>query len=262
MINNELIKNMALENGFKLKQQPTGEMELNPYVYQFAWALINQALDLAVLKNDCMINQVWFMKGTPVAGLIQTAEANYQAEVVAQNSKIEFGTDDHQTWWAHEVPFYGTVQMECINENGLVEWDIFFSGCWQGPFNSKSEAIKHLEDCIQECRCIQLKPAVIERNEDGSWIHANYAAYRESEFGQVESLSEDQLNQLQNDLFVDIEVVEMLDSFDQAPDGLIVASVSDEMIQSTNPDRSENWFIVAIFDADCGPAVMWAKQRS
>ena len=36
---NEQIKDIALANGFKLKEQPNGEMDLNPYVYEFARAL-------------------------------------------------------------------------------------------------------------------------------------------------------------------------------------------------------------------------------
>lgn len=37
---NEQIKEIALANGFKLKEQPNGEMDLNPYVYDFARALM------------------------------------------------------------------------------------------------------------------------------------------------------------------------------------------------------------------------------
>lgn len=79
-----------------------------------------------------------------------SALKDYKAEVVAQNSKIEFGTDDNETWWAHDVPFYGTVQMNWIKEDQ--EWNIFFNECWQGPFQSKSRCIQHLEECIQEQR--------------------------------------------------------------------------------------------------------------
>lgn len=38
---NEQIKEIALANGFKLKEQPNGDMDLNPYVYDFARALIS-----------------------------------------------------------------------------------------------------------------------------------------------------------------------------------------------------------------------------
>ncbi|MDN4021534.1 hypothetical protein QX205_15770 [Acinetobacter pittii] len=104
------------------------------------------------LQNDCMIDQTWFMKGTPVANLIKHAENVYKAEVAAQNSKIEFGTDDNEHWFAHEVPFFGKVQISKFNENGLIEWDIHFNECWQGPFESKSRCIQHLEECIAEKR--------------------------------------------------------------------------------------------------------------
>ena len=40
---NQEIRKLALENGFKLKQQPHGEMGLNPYVYDFARAVIDQS---------------------------------------------------------------------------------------------------------------------------------------------------------------------------------------------------------------------------
>lgn len=37
--NKEHIKELALSNGFKLKNQPCGKPELNPYVYEFATAI-------------------------------------------------------------------------------------------------------------------------------------------------------------------------------------------------------------------------------
>lgn len=39
MLNPEDVKKIALDNGFKLKEQPDGSLDLNPYVYQFADAL-------------------------------------------------------------------------------------------------------------------------------------------------------------------------------------------------------------------------------
>lgn len=112
-----------------------------------------EQLENLKLENDCMIGQTWFMKGTPVANLIKHAEGVYKAEAIAQNSKIKFGTDDNRSWFAHDVPFFGTVQMDQIEEHGIiVEWDIHFNECWQGPFNSKARCIQHLEECIQEMR--------------------------------------------------------------------------------------------------------------
>lgn len=41
-MNKQYIKEVALECGFKLKEQPNGELDLNPYVYTFAEELITQ----------------------------------------------------------------------------------------------------------------------------------------------------------------------------------------------------------------------------
>ncbi|WP_394651761.1 hypothetical protein [uncultured Acinetobacter sp.] len=119
---------------------------------QLCWTTFLTTIATDTLQNHCMIGQTWFMKGTPVSNLIKHAEKVYQAEAIAQNSKIKFGTDDNRSWFAHDVPFFGTVQMDQIEEHGIVEWDIHFNECWQGPFNSKARCIQHLEECIQEMR--------------------------------------------------------------------------------------------------------------
>ena len=46
MIEKSRIEAIALSSGFKLKEQPNGEMDLNPYVYEFA-----KLLELAVLYD-------------------------------------------------------------------------------------------------------------------------------------------------------------------------------------------------------------------
>lgn len=43
-VTNEQIRKIALSNGFKLKTQPHGGEGLNPYVYNFAQALLEQAI--------------------------------------------------------------------------------------------------------------------------------------------------------------------------------------------------------------------------
>lgn len=51
-MNNERIKEIALANGFKLKEQPSGKMDLNPYVYDFARALfVERDRGLAHIKS-------------------------------------------------------------------------------------------------------------------------------------------------------------------------------------------------------------------
>jgi hypothetical protein len=37
-----VIKKLALRNGFELEPQPNGEMDLNPHVYDFAMALVGE----------------------------------------------------------------------------------------------------------------------------------------------------------------------------------------------------------------------------
>ena len=46
MMEKSRIKAIALSSGFKLKEQPNGEMDLNPYVYEFA-----KLLELAALYD-------------------------------------------------------------------------------------------------------------------------------------------------------------------------------------------------------------------
>ena len=41
-MNKQYIKEVTLECGFKLREQPNGELDLNPYVYTFAGKLIKQ----------------------------------------------------------------------------------------------------------------------------------------------------------------------------------------------------------------------------
>ncbi|GEM_PF-2452596 len=142
-------------NIFRFKEANTKlDLGVDLHILNYGWSMWQARAqpEPTLLENDCMIDQVWFMKGTPVINLIKHAEGVYQAEVATQNSKIEFGTDDNKIWWAHDVPFYGRVQLERFEEHGMTEWDIHFNECWQGPFDSKAKAIEHLETCIAEQR--------------------------------------------------------------------------------------------------------------
>lgn len=48
MLNKETIKEIELANGFKLKEQANGEMDLNPYVY----STINKAIEFYESKKN------------------------------------------------------------------------------------------------------------------------------------------------------------------------------------------------------------------
>lgn len=41
MLNKQQIQHLALQEGFKLKKQPDGSMDLNPYVYDLVYSVIN-----------------------------------------------------------------------------------------------------------------------------------------------------------------------------------------------------------------------------
>lgn len=149
----EQFKKQMSDTFFDLTDHSNSSAEFEHKLTNERWlGWLDHAFSSLNLENDCMIDQTWFMKGTPVSALIKHAENVYKAEAVAQNSKIEFGTDDNQIWWAHEVPFFGTVQMDRIEEHGVIEWDIYFNKCWQGPFGSKARCVQHLEECIKEKR--------------------------------------------------------------------------------------------------------------
>ena len=49
---NEEIKKVALENGFKLKEQSDGSLDLNPYVYEFAVNLVFNELDKIIVDFE------------------------------------------------------------------------------------------------------------------------------------------------------------------------------------------------------------------
>ena len=53
-MNNADIEKLALANGFKLKEQPNGEMALNPYVFDFARALIAKAANREKVATAAM----------------------------------------------------------------------------------------------------------------------------------------------------------------------------------------------------------------
>lgn len=56
VMENQTIKELALANGFKLKEQLNGEMDLNPYVYDFAKALKKAATQQSNLEKVMAIH--------------------------------------------------------------------------------------------------------------------------------------------------------------------------------------------------------------
>lgn len=57
-MNKEQIRAIAIAKGFKLKEQPNGERDLNPYVYDFAYALLDgkwQPIDTLPEKGKYLV---------------------------------------------------------------------------------------------------------------------------------------------------------------------------------------------------------------
>lgn len=52
------IKELALANGFSLKEQASGNMDLHSYVYEFANAIEQAAKAQAVLEKDAVIKKL------------------------------------------------------------------------------------------------------------------------------------------------------------------------------------------------------------
>ncbi len=61
-MNKATIKRIALDNGFKLKKQEDGTMDLNPYVYDFARALVRDGghitkEDIETMRGEAFITK-------------------------------------------------------------------------------------------------------------------------------------------------------------------------------------------------------------
>ncbi len=52
------VKELALANGFKLKEQASGNMDLNAYVYDFANAIEREVKAQAVPEKDAVIKKL------------------------------------------------------------------------------------------------------------------------------------------------------------------------------------------------------------
>lgn len=115
-----------------------------------AWHASIRRESLELLENDCLIGHTLFAKGTPKKDLIKYAENAHKARIVESNSKIKFEGKSPE-WCAHNVPFFGRVQLERVDEDeGFSEWVIFLGGHWQGPFSTRADAIEYLEERIKE----------------------------------------------------------------------------------------------------------------
>lgn len=122
MVTKEQIKELALANGFKLKEQPDGSFDLNPYVYEFAEKL----LDLKIAESK----PGWYVqdrRGQREMG--NSMKFWYKAGYGAKISKFFHWTDAesvkrsiggcewHQAWYAPYIDSLAerTVDVQLAN---------------------------------------------------------------------------------------------------------------------------------------------------
>lgn len=120
---NEQIKELALANGFKLKEQPNGAMDLNPYVYEFAAALLKtqdhyvKSAKISAPLAQSRLYQIIDMQAEIDALKAQVAELEKPEVCVYSktNSPTVFKSACGQNHLAHQVRDF------CPNCGGKVE---------------------------------------------------------------------------------------------------------------------------------------------
>ena len=106
---NEQIREVAIANGFKLKEQPNGKMDLNPYVYDFARALIDEHENY--VKPDSITDiRNWFKaaKPEPTSKDITTQLGCHYEEISEMDVSIDGETSDNE----HLAAYYKGCSVE------------------------------------------------------------------------------------------------------------------------------------------------------
>lgn len=91
----EKIYDLALASGFKAKEQPDGNMDLNPYVYDFAHALLTIAKhesDKRVIDAVSGSRKAWAAQGCPEVKALHGAKAIRDAVYKLRQSMTEDGS--------------------------------------------------------------------------------------------------------------------------------------------------------------------------
>lgn len=73
------IKELALANGFKLKEQASGNLDLNAYVYDFANAIEREVKAQAVPEKTVQLHLVWNENKDECVGFLDSKDARYTA---------------------------------------------------------------------------------------------------------------------------------------------------------------------------------------
>ncbi len=177
----EHVKDVAIANGFKLKEQPSGEMDLNPYVYQFANALCNQQATrideltaaLAELLNrvdedlvsdaECVATEMAFQNAINVlSGATSPAENEAaQQDLILDCLDMQFSNltkQDDERFPVYTVKDEHGNQVDMITYLGKGEWRIYIDNF---PSRKKYYAfnlpVKTVADLVADMARIGLK---------------------------------------------------------------------------------------------------------
>lgn len=101
------IREVCLTHGFSLKQQPNGEMDLNPYVYHAAAALVERGLKATLISRDRNLRTI--LDTGPAASV----EVPNYTDVCPQFVR------DHQKLWVHVEALQGSLVLRKISSTNL-----------------------------------------------------------------------------------------------------------------------------------------------
>lgn len=101
------IREVCLDNGFSLKEQPGGEMDLNPYVYTAAAALIERGLKATLVSRERNLRAI--LDTGPAASV----EVPNYTDVCPQYVR------DHQKLWALVEALQGSLVLRKVSSTNL-----------------------------------------------------------------------------------------------------------------------------------------------
>ena len=159
------IKELALANGFKLKEQADGSMDLNAYVYDFA-----NAIEQAAKAHEA----------EKLKGCVMDIENNSivtDVDTQVLDSQIaEISNEFAETYYCDEE------DLEMLVAKAMKLGELYERKKWQA---AKAHEAKNLEGCV----VVPVEPTaeMIEAgnlaNECGSWPHEIYAVMIEAARG-------------------------------------------------------------------------------
>ena len=132
-----LIKKIALENGFKLKEQLNGESDLNPYVYDFAKKLLEEKQK----EIEGLRMLLWFVKDHFDMNDLDKAMPRVYEKLKGATTDIIKPNHNTSCTYQFELAFHNLQDTPELRK-------IYWSALGQLHFNSNDRVIApELEEC-------------------------------------------------------------------------------------------------------------------